>query len=78
MNRIGLLALAAVVPHLAELPCSNLYLRWQEILPILAAHTRADFLADFRELEPILSALGGEQALTQTVCAIQDVGRWWP
>jgi hypothetical protein len=70
--------LAQLAPYLAQFPLSNLYLLWQETLPILATCTRGDFLAKLGALELVVSILGGEQALTETLCAIQDVGRWWP
>ena len=34
--------------------------------------------ADSIALIPIIAALGGPEALVETVRAIQDVGRWWP
>ena len=70
--------LTELARRLAELPCLNIYLLWQETLPMIATRSRAQFLADLLALEPVLSSLGGEQALGETVSAIQDVCRWWP
>jgi hypothetical protein len=57
---------------------ANVYPLWQETLPILAARTRKDLLADLRALSPIITALGGAEVIVETFRAIQDVGRWWP
>ena len=70
--------LAGLASHLAQLPCQHLYPLWQETLPVLAARTRKDLLADLCALEPVIAALGGAQAVAETFRAIQDVGRWWP
>ena len=71
-------ALVGLAPHLAQLPCQRLYPLWQETLPILAARTREDLLADLCALAPVIAALGGEEAVAETSRAIQDVGLWWP
>jgi len=33
---------------------------------------------DLIALVPVLTALGGAEAVAETIRAIQDVGRWWP
>jgi hypothetical protein len=71
--------LARLAPHLAhQFPHQHLYSLWQETLPILAARTRKDLLADLCALELVIAALGGAEAVVETFHAIQDVGRWWP
>lgn len=71
-------SLATLAPRLAELPPSKLYPLWQRALHTLAARSRQDLLVDVRALEPVINALGGEEAVVETFRAIQDVGRWWP
>jgi len=71
-------ALAGLAPRLTQLPPQHLYTLWQETLPILADRPRQHLFADLRALEPVIAALGGVEAVTETFHAIQDVGRWWP
>jgi len=71
-------ALAALAPRLAELPRPALYPLWDKTLPVLARRTRPDLLADLQALVPVIHALGGEAAITETARAIQDVAHWWP
>jgi hypothetical protein len=74
-------ALAAVAPHLAALPLSDLSTLWAQTLPVLAARTRPRLIADFRSLTPVLVALAGQNAATElgeVARAITDVARWWP
>jgi hypothetical protein len=75
-HRVG--ALARLAPYLTTLPIPTLYALWRETLPILTHCTRRDLLADIRAFEPPITALGGAEAVMETICAIQDVGRWWP
>ncbi len=70
-------ALAALAPRLAEMPRERLYPLWRETLPLLAARTRKDLLADLRALAPVVQALGGAEAVAETFRATQDVGQWW-
>jgi hypothetical protein len=71
-------ALVRLALHLTQLPRQDLYPLWQETLPILAARTRKDLLADLCALEPVIATLGGVEAVAETFRAIRDVGRWWP
>lgn len=71
-------ALAEIIPQLTELPSSEIYAIWREILYVLSEQTRKDLLSDLPALAPVILALGGEEALLETASAIQDVGRWWP
>ena len=70
--------LAELAPHLAQLSLADLAPPWQETLTFLAIHIRRDLMAGVRSLAPVIAALGGEEAVTETFRAIQDVGRWWP
>ncbi|WP_041470312.1 hypothetical protein [Chloroflexus aggregans] len=74
-------ALAALAPQWAAWAASNrpaAYDRWTETLRVLSTRPRPHLLADLHALAPVLAALGGPGAITETFCAIQDVGRWWP
>lgn len=51
---------------------------WEEVLPVLAAHSRRDILSDLSALVPLIAALGGVAVIREIVQAILDVGRWWP
>ena len=75
-DRAGVLA--KIAPRMSELSPSELYPLWQENLHVLAQRTRKDLLSDLGALAPVILALGGPEALEDTACAIQDVGRWWP
>jgi hypothetical protein len=48
------------------------------LLHALARGTRTQLLDDLSSLGHLVSALGGEEAITEIIRAIQDVGRWWP
>ena len=71
-------ALAALAPRLAELPPATLSPLWSKTIRLLATRTRRNLLRDLIALVPLLTALGGAEAVAETACAIQDVGRWWP
>jgi hypothetical protein len=70
--------LRALAPRLAELPPAMLYTLWSETLWVLTVRGRPDLLSDLRELSPVIVTLGGAEAVTETIRAIQDVQRWWP
>jgi hypothetical protein len=68
-------ALTAYAVHLVnDLNCFNF---WKALLHFLSHRTRPDLLSDLTALSPVIVALGGESAATETVQAIQDVARWW-
>jgi len=69
---------AELVPYILELPSDNLYPIWKEILRFQVTRTRRDLYADLGALSPILSRLGGPDAIAYTFRAIEDVNRWWP
>lgn len=71
-------ALADVAELLAALPPESLRLLWHATLPELAVRRRASLLSALAVLAPVLLALGGQEAITETRQAIQHVGRWWP
>jgi hypothetical protein len=71
-------ALERLAPYLAQLSGPELYPVWQEMLPLLVTRARRDLLAGLCALEPVIAALGGEEAVEETFQAVQDVGRWWP
>ena len=70
--------LAALASRLAELPQTDLYTIWCELLTLLSHHTRADLLSDLELLSKLLAHLGKTAAISETAQAVQDVGRWWP
>ena len=55
-----------------------LYPALHEILHVLAQRTRGDTLGDLALLAPVISALGGEEAVAEACCATLEVGWWWP
>jgi len=67
-----------LAPHLAKLSPSALYPLWCEALHILANRSRQDLLANLQSLAPIISVLGGSEAIVETSRAILEVGHWWP
>jgi len=71
-------ALAGLAPHLAEFPFVTLFSLWGETLRILSTRRRRDLSSDIRALAPVVAALGGGEAVAETVGAIKDVCRWWP
>jgi hypothetical protein len=77
-------ALMDLTPYLDVLPPMTLARLWLEerdganLLHFLARRPRKHLLSDLRALAPVLAALGGPEAVAETVRAIQDVGRWWP
>ena len=71
-------ALTALSRHLAQLPLTMLRPCWNQALHSSATHDRNELLLDLEMLTPVIKALGGADALQETVGAIRDVGRWWP
>ena len=74
-------ALAGLAPRWAEWAGREraaAYALWPETLRRLAARPRPHLLSDLSALSPVLSALGGAEAVGEAFRAIQDVGRWWP
>jgi hypothetical protein len=69
--------LTALTSHLTQLSPIILYQFWCETLHTLARRTRKDLLEDLRALIPVITSLGGLEAIDETACAVFDVGRWW-
>jgi len=44
----------------------------------LSNRRRVHLLSDLSSLAPLMAKLGGDEALLETIQAIEDVGRWWP
>lgn len=70
---------------LSRLPSSELLEYWgkepggeSNLLHTLANRSRKHLLSDLSALAPVIHKLGGEEAIDETFCAIQDVCRWWP
>ncbi len=68
-------ALAGLAPRLAQEERARLYPLWRETLRHLVGRTRTGLLSDLAALEPVIHRLGEPQAIAETFCAIQDVGR---
>ena len=47
------------------------------VLPFAARRTRKDLLSDLRALNPVMSQLGGSEAMTEILRSTGDVCRWW-
>ena len=75
-DRAAVLAVLATL--LAAPPATSAWSAWRAILPVLATRRRRDLLADIRSLQPVILALGGQDAVREIVQAVWDVGRWWP
>ena len=68
-------ALSGMIPQLKS--CSFNFCFWKESLRILTYRDRKELLGDISELSSVIIELGGSEALAQTACAIQEVGRQW-
>jgi hypothetical protein len=60
------------------LPRAQALRLWRETLQLSATRSRRELLADLAALAPVITALGGAEAIAETCRAIEDVGRWWP
>lgn len=73
-------ALIALAPHLptemATQPFSRLYDVWCDTLHMAAEQSRKDLLYDLRSLAPIISTLGGVQAVAETFECVQELDEW--
>lgn len=70
--------LAELAPQLVQLPEAELLLLWQQALSYSAFRTRSHLLSELCALTPVITALGGPEAITETLRAIRDVSHWWP
>ena len=69
--------LSSLADKLSQIQKTPLFDYWRDTLNILSVHTRPNLLSDIKALTPVIFTLGGQQAVKDTVCAIQDVSRWW-
>jgi hypothetical protein len=70
--------LLAVVKNISlKRPINKIFSVWQEILQLSSRLEREKFQQIIQELIPVISQLGGKEALTEVATAIQDVSRWW-
>nr|MDJ0591230.1 hypothetical protein [Pleurocapsa sp. MO_226.B13] len=53
------------------------YAPWLQTLDVLASLSRKNFLELLPQLAPLIIHLGGNEALRETVKAVQDVSQWW-
>jgi hypothetical protein len=70
--------LAVLAPHLAKITRETLYPLWNATLQLSVTRSRTDLMTDLTALIPVITALGGVEAIAETCRAIKDVGRWWP
>ena len=63
---------------LAQKAFNDFFPLWSPTIHGLSSRSRSDLLSDLSSLTPLVSRLGGDDALLETVRAIKDVGRWWP
>ncbi|NEP06065.1 MAG: hypothetical protein F6K34_15290, partial [Okeania sp. SIO4D6] len=69
--------LSAWANQLSQMPKTQLYSLWQNILHTLSFGSRPELLSNIKALTPVIFSLGGEEAIKNTAIAIQDVSRWW-
>lgn len=69
---------ASLSPRLAQIPLDSLYPMWQSLIRSLASRSRQDLVSDLQGLEPVIAAIGGAEAVGETIRSIQDIGHWWP
>ena len=74
--RVGVLR--ALASFLASLPPAVLYAHWAAVLVALKGQPRSEALDALAGFVPVIQALGGDAALSQTLQAVEDVCRWWP
>lgn len=62
-----------LVPTLVTLPANALYDCWAAVLPLLKEQPASAVLSNVPPLVPVIAALGGEAALSQTLWAVEEV-----
>jgi hypothetical protein len=70
-------ALITLAEKLSQIEKKQLFSYWQETVHILSLRTRPNLLSDIKSLTPVISTLGGEEAIRDVADAIVDVTRWW-
>lgn len=67
-----------LIHQIAGLSPAPMYALWREALHTLAVYTRPKLVQDLQAMTSVITALGGTEAVEETLCGIQDVARWWP
>jgi hypothetical protein len=70
-------ALRGLAARLAQEPRRSAYLYWQQIMHMLAQHTRADALDTIATLRALVVRLAGERGVADIQQAFATVERWW-
>ena len=70
--------LAALADYFSRLSATELYSYWSTFLTDLRQLARRDALDHLAKMTPVIKALGGEAALSQTLVAVEMVWEWWP
>jgi len=68
-------ALSTLIPCLVK--TSDCYYIVKELLQALSHRNQSSFMSDIAILTPVIITLGCEDAVLETIQAIQDVSRWW-
>lgn len=70
-------ALGKLVPKLATITKPEIYILWRDSLHFYSHCHRSELLAAIETMAPVISVLGGEQAIQKTVLAIKETRSWW-
>jgi hypothetical protein len=70
-------ALNELAPILTKIPKAAVYDIWCNILHVSAERTRSELYDDLCSLTPIIYFLGGFDTVTEILCSIEDVDRYW-
>ena len=65
-------------PALALMPPDVLRPLWRDWLREQAPGKRPELCRDLAAMMPVVTALGGPEAVMGLARAVRDVGRWWP
>ncbi|MEZ4862436.1 MAG: hypothetical protein R3C14_14070 [Caldilineaceae bacterium] len=71
-------ALRTWAVRVGELPIEKSASLMQELLHLLAARTRKDFLSDLSALAPLIVKMGGVEGVKGVIDSVKNVGQWWP
>lgn len=71
-------AMAALVPRIPNADLAVLYCFWDRFVPERVTIPRFTLLARLRALLPVLSRLGGANAVIELFSAVRDAGHLWP
>ena len=70
--------LGEVAPAIIRQSSASAYLLWSQFLEDISSQSRVHLLKAIPFLVSTLAVLGEDQAILDTVTAVQDVRRWWP